>query len=122
MPTPKRNTRTNTAEHDALSAMKVLPLSIKEASCKSPRNETDIPQIIHLHPPTPGRKTTKVTYSKLVAVPDVSECAHAAQASIPVIKTKHSNDDASECARTPTDSPRRTLAERGPLAADCSHF
>jgi len=118
MPTRRRNTRTNPAEHEELPAMKVVPLSVKEASRKSPPNETDIAQITHLHPPTPGRKTTKVTYSKLVAVPDVSECAHAAQASMPVSKTEHSDDDAPECARTPTDSPRRTLAERGPLAAD----
>jgi hypothetical protein len=99
--------------------MKVVPLSIKEASCKSPCDEKDVARIIHLHPQTPGRKTTKVTYSNLVAVPDVSECAHAAQAAMPLIKTEHTEEEnASECARTPTDSPRRTLAERGPLAAD----
>jgi len=119
MPSPRRSTRTTAVEEDELPPMKVVPISKKEAFSTSPRDENHIAQIIRLHPPTPGRKTSKVTYSKLVAVPDVSECAHAAQVAMPPKNTEHADgENASECARTPTGSPRRTLAERGPLPAD----
>ena len=56
---------------------------------------------------------------KTVSVPDVAECAHAAEVAAPVKDDwPAEGGNVAACPQTPTDSPRRTLAERGPLPAD----
>lgn len=116
MSTPRRNTRSTVVPEPPLSqvAASDAPPCLHDDDGDAFEPE----RIVYANPRTPGRKTT-VSVTKTVSLPDVAECAHAAEVAAPVKDDGPAEGgNAAACPQTPTDSPRRTLAERGPLPAD----